>query len=495
MLGIIVVQIARVRELSAEIKGSERTERQGIDRTGKGLLVFMIVFLVLTIGSAVYYKNYILGYGPLQSASAHGGSIDSMIHQTLLVTGIAFILTHIALFYFAYRYRRTKHKRSTFISHDNRLEVVWTLIPAIVMTYLVVGGLDAWNEVMADVPEGSLAGEDYIEIEATGYQFAWDIRYPGPDGLLGTRDFRKISANNALGQDWGDTKNHDDFKPTEIVLPVGVPVRVRITSKDVLHDFYLPHFTVKMDAIPGMPTYFVFMPEVTTDSMRLALKEYPEYAALTDPEDPESGPRWQNFEYELACAELCGKGHYSMRKLVKIVSVEEYRDWLGEQKSYYMESVRNTDDDPFKGQPVNVELSAQKETLTNDMRNAMSAVDSAGRVVRLENVSYETGSAALAPVSQYELDNVVEILQQYPDVRVEIAGHTDNVGDPQANQALSQSRAEAVAAFLADKGIASDRLTGVNGYGDTRPAGDNATEDGRASNRRTEFIIAVSPES
>jgi len=205
---------------------------------------------------------------------------------------------------------------------------------------------------MADVVEG----EDYIEIEATGFQFGWEIRYPGPDGLLGTKDFRLITATNSLGQDWEDVKNLDDFKADEIVLPVGKKVRVRITSKDVLHNFYLPHFRVKMDAVPGMPTYFVFTPTKTTEEYRASLSSYKEYQFPSDPADPNGPQFWETFNYELACAELCGSGHYSMRRLVRIVTDEEYKDWLAKQNSFYLSSVRNTANDPWNGKSLPVDL-------------------------------------------------------------------------------------------------------------------------------------------
>jgi len=491
MLGIIVVQISRVRELSASMRGEEQASINSTNRNGYGLLVFMVVFLIGTVWSAIYYKDSMLGYGPWESSSAHGGKIDSAIAITLFFTGIVFVLTHIVLFWFAYRYRKTVSPTADFISHDNKLEVIWTLIPAVVMTGLVVSGLDAWNTIMADVPDGAVIGQDYIEIEATGYQFAWDLRYPGGDNLIGTKNFRKISGVNPLGQDWTDAKNHDDMLPSEIVLPVGVPVRVRITSKDVLHNFYLPHFRVKMDAVPGMPTFFVFKPTVTTDSMRSRLSTYPDYMVPSDPEDPTSDPRWKTFNYELACAELCGTGHSSMRRLVRIVEMDEYKAWLAEQPSYYLSTIRNTDDDPYKGQVVAAELALQKADLISAVTNAMSAKDSIDRVVRLKNVSYETGSANLTAVSSYELSNVVEILQQNPSIRVEIAGHTDNTGDPQANMALSEARAFSVSNFLTSKGISPSRFTAVKGYGQTREATSNDTEEGRAENRRTEFIVEL----
>ncbi|MCR9054976.1 MAG: cytochrome c oxidase subunit II [Phaeodactylibacter xiamenensis] len=359
LIGIIVVQIGKVTELAGKIRGEEEAQER-TNRTQAGYsMIFMIVFLLACTVSAIYYKDSMLWYGPNESASAHGSSIDYIFNITLFFTGIVFFITQILLFYFAYKYRARRGSKAEYISHNNRLEVIWTAIPAVVMTFLVVGGLDAWNDVMADVEEG----EDYIEIEATGYQFAWHLRYPGPDGKLGARDYKMISATNPLGQVWSDEKNLDDFHPSEIVLPVGKKVRVRITSRDVLHNFYLPHFRVKMDAVPGMPTYFVFTPTTTTEEYRAKLgalndrgePQYPEWHAPLDPEDPEGPTKFEDFNFELACAELCGKGHYAMRRAVRIVSEAEYKNWLSEQQSYYESTIKGTEDDPFASEAVEEE--------------------------------------------------------------------------------------------------------------------------------------------
>lgn len=359
LIGIIVVQIGKVTELAGKIRGEEEAQER-TNRTQAGYsMIFMIVFLLACTVSAIYYKDSMLWYGPNESASAHGGSIDYIFNITLFFTGIVFFITQILLFYFAYKYRARRGSKAEYISHNNRLEVIWTAIPAVVMTFLVVGGLDAWNDVMADVEEG----EDFIEIEATGYQFAWHLRYPGPDGKLGARDYKMISATNPLGQVWSDEKNLDDFHPSEIVLPVGKKVRVRITSRDVLHNFYLPHFRVKMDAVPGMPTYFVFTPTTTTEEYRAKLgalddrgePKYPEWHAPLDPEDPEGPTKFEDFNFELACAELCGKGHYAMRRAVRIVSEAEYNNWLSEQQSYYESTIKGTEDDPFASEAVEEE--------------------------------------------------------------------------------------------------------------------------------------------
>lgn len=345
---VVIIQIGRLSELAAKIRGEKEAEAESDKRNAYGMMVFLVLFLLFTIGSAFYYKNSILWFGPHVSASAHGSSLDKIFNVTLFFTGIVFIATQVLLFWYAYKYRKQEGKKALYISHNNKLEVIWTAIPAVVMTFLVVSGLDAWNDVMADVTPTEVAGEDYIEIEATGMQFAWLLRHPGADNLLGTRNYQLIDGTNPLGQDWTDEKNHDDIQPDKIVLPVGKKVRVRITSRDVLHNFDLPHFRIKMDAVPGMPTYFVFTPTVTTEQYRKNLGAldkngeplYPEWHTPSDPTDPESVPRWKAFNYELACAELCGNGHYSMRRIVEIVTEEEYERWLGEQKSYYETSIK-----------------------------------------------------------------------------------------------------------------------------------------------------------
>lgn len=338
LLIVVSVQIGRISELTASIRGEEAAEHDSNRFNGSFGMFFLVGFLVFCVGTAYYYKNYMLGYGPLHHASIHGDKIQTLFNWTLFFTGIVFFLTQIALFYYAYKYQAKKGRKVLFIPHDNRLEVIWTVIPAVVMCFLVVGGLWVWNDVMADVKEG----EDHLEIEATGYQFAWAIRYPGADNALGTKYFRNIVPGvNDLGIDLNDPKSMDDALVDEIVLPKGKKIRVRITSRDVLHNFYLPHFSVKMDAIPGLPTYFVFTPTMTTEEYRMELKKYPEYTIPADPAEPNGPKKWEVFNYELACAELCGRSHFSMRKIVKIVSPEEYQKWADSQKTYFEQNIKD----------------------------------------------------------------------------------------------------------------------------------------------------------
>ncbi len=482
LIAIIAIQIGKVTELASKIRGEEDMQEIVNRRNANYSLVFMVVFLVACVISAGYYKNYMMGYGPHESASEHGKSLDSLFNITLFFTGIVFFLTQIALFYYAFKYKGARGRKPLYLPHDNKLEIIWTAIPAVVMTFLVVGGLDAWNEVMADIGPD----EEHIEIEGTGYQFAWHLRYPGPDGKLGARNFKLISGANPLGQDWTDKKNLDDIHPSEVVLPVNKKVRVRITARDVLHNFYLPHFRVKMDAVPGMPTYFIFTPTKTTEEYRQELSNYAEYQ-VPDPNDPEK-MRWETFNYELACAELCGTGHYSMRRLVRIVSEEEYNAWLSQQQSYFLSSIRGTDDDPYKNELLDVEVKQRKMEFGDAIQKAIDATDAKEKVLRLNYVYFETGAAKLTELSRYELDNLVESLNKYPNMTIEVSGHTDNTGDAAQNMTLSSERAKAVKDYLVGKGIAAGRLQAV-GYGQNQPADTNDTEAGREKNRRTEFKI------
>ena len=484
LLAVILLQIGKVNELAGQIKGEEVSERQSNDKAGIFGMIFMIVFLIYCVWSAWDIKDRLLGYGPHEAASAHGGSLDHLFNVTLFFTGIVFILTHIALFWFTYKYRGREGRKALFFSHSTKLEIIWTAIPAVVMVYLVVQGLIVWNKVMADIGPD----EEYMEIEATGYQFAWDLRYPGADNKLGTTNFRKIEPGfNNLGQDWTDPKNIDDFLPTELVLPKGKKIRVRIMAKDVLHNFYLPHFRVKMDAIPGLPTYFVFTPETTTAEYRERLKDYPEYQELSDPDDPESPQRWEVFDYELACAELCGKGHYSMRRVVRVVEPEEYAEWEASQQSYYMSNIRNTDKDPFIGQLLPTEISNRTRELESEFEEALGS-EELGSLIRLKNVFFNTGSAELKDDSKYELNDIAGLLKKNPNVKIEVGGHTDSVGDPSSNQTLSESRAISVKNYLMNKGVAGSNMS-AKGYGQISPVDSNETPEGRQNNRRTELKI------
>ncbi len=227
----------------------------------------------------------------------------------MAVTGAVFLITHILLFWFGYRYQYNENKRAAYYPDNNKLEVIWTLVPALVLTVLVVTGWKAWSDITSPAPENAHS------IEILGYQFAWEIRYPGKDRQLGEFDYRLISPTNSRGVNFSDKNSLDDFGSQTVVIPKGEPVLFRIRARDVLHSVFVPHMRIKMDAVPGMPTRFWFVPNKTTAEMR---------AELGDDE----------FEFELACTELCGSGHFSMRRVITVLEPAEYQKWMAEQPTF-----------------------------------------------------------------------------------------------------------------------------------------------------------------
>jgi cytochrome c oxidase subunit 2 len=175
---------------------------------------------------------------------------------------------------------------------------------------LVGFGLYYWYEITGEAPE------DAQVIEVTGSQFKWEFRYPGDDKKLGTKYYRNINEakNNPLGQVWSDPDNNDDIVASqEVHLVVNKPVKFIIYSKDVIHDFGLSHFRLKMDAVPGMPTTMWFTPKFTTRYMK---DKYGE-----------------DFTYEISCDQMCGAGHFSMRGTVIVESEAEYNVFMKKQKA------------------------------------------------------------------------------------------------------------------------------------------------------------------
>ena len=247
------------------------------------------------------------------SASDHGENIDTMMWITLAIIGFVFIVTQVLLFWFAYRYQASEKRKVLYYPHNNKLELLWTAVPAIALTVLVAFGLYYWFKITGDAPKTAM------EVEITGHQFGWEYRYPGKDNVLGRQSYKLVdpSKNNPLGQDWNDAANHDDLHPSELHLIVNKPVKLIIRSQDVIHDVGLPHFRMKMDAVPGTPTTMWFTPKYTTAKMK----------EITGNE---------NFVYEIACDQMCGVGHYSMRGVIVVDTQEEYDTWLASQKPQFL---------------------------------------------------------------------------------------------------------------------------------------------------------------
>jgi len=331
----IVGKALRVYELTRESEG----KAEGINWNMINGVLFALFLVVGLYG--VYWEYTVHGEMILpEAASEHGKRIDQMFNITLIITTIVFIATHIVLFAFAYIYKSNGKRKAYYYPHNNALERIWTVIPALVLTVLVLMGFLTWRSIFYKIED---ANNKPISIEVTSSQFQWDVRYPGADGVVGTKNYKLITSINALGIDFNDKKSLDDQFVDEIVLPVNKPVRFILTSKDVLHSFYMPHFRVQLNTVPGMTSYFEFTPTYTTDEMK---------AKTNDP----------SFKYLLLCAKICGTNHYNMQKPVRVVSEAEYKDWVVKQGTYLTNDLRKVFKLPLLAEPATAAPAAADTT-------------------------------------------------------------------------------------------------------------------------------------
>lgn len=313
-IGIVLVlailyMIFRIGNLIGVAKGGPR---DGVDEDANNLNAWLfLAFLVFSLVGFYWYSFAHIHEFELPVASEHGVVTDNLFWLTMAIVVISFTIIFIGLFWFTFQYRYNKNRRAEFFADNHKLELVWTIIPAIVLAALIFGGLDAWSDITGP------ASKDAEVIEVIGQQFAWTVRYPGvKDQELGRQNYKLIdNTGNEFGLDLTDKNSFDDFKALELHLPVGKEVLLKIRAKDVLHSVFLPHFRVKMDAVPGIQTNFKFKPTLTTEQMR----------------EQTGNP---NFNYEMACTEICGQGHFSMRLLVVVQTPEEYEKWKTAQEPW-----------------------------------------------------------------------------------------------------------------------------------------------------------------
>lgn len=314
LIFLVIFQISKASEYVSILKGEEKSRKQNNKINGFLMILFLILGLIgVWWCNDLFYPKTLLPQG---SASAEGQSIDTMMWITIVITGVVFFITQILLFWFSFKYQESDKRKPLYFTHSNKLELIWTGVPAITLTVLVVFGLKYWFKFTADAPKSAQV------IEITGHQFGWEIRYPGRDGILGRKNYKLTdpAKSNSLGVDWADAASHDDIHVTTTMhVVVNRPVKLVINSEDVIHDVGLPQFRMKMDAVPGTPTTMWFTPVVTTKEMQKRTGN-------------------PDFVYEISCDQMCGKGHFTMRGVIVVETQKEFHEWMIKQRPEYLKA-------------------------------------------------------------------------------------------------------------------------------------------------------------
>ena len=370
VLGFMVaLRLSRVAELTAKLRGEreEHIPEHENRLSGRLMWAFGVAYFAFLIWIPVHYHHMVLP----PPASTQGVWIETMLHFNWIMLSIVFVGTNTALFWFAGKYYHRPGKKAYWYPHNNRLELLWTVVPAFVLVCVIIYGLVIWEKITAAPEPGTM------EVEVYAKQFDWTFRYPGKDGQLGATDFRLINGDNLLGvvtrttitkrlaelhdqmlqekadrdaqaeilpqdlkdekdehiahlgrmskgimdlrtlmeQDIADNGNNstylhggDDKITKEFHLPVDMPVELVIRSQDVIHSVYLPHMRAQMNAVPGMVTRMHLVPSITTDSMR----------TITGNPD---------FDYILMCNKVCGISHYNMQAPLTVESAGAFKVW------------------------------------------------------------------------------------------------------------------------------------------------------------------------
>jgi cytochrome c oxidase subunit II len=365
---VALAQLTRLQEVAGKLRGIKQEDiPERHNKMNAGLmLVFMFALFVSLIWQIVEYGNAFLTH----PASEHGESIDTLMNFNWMIILFVFFLVNSLLFIFAYKYSHSKDRKAFYYPHNNKLELLWTVVPTVVLAVIIIYGLTTWNKIMM-----TDADEDAIVIELYSKQFDWTARYAGNDNKLGLADYNMITATNPLGvitpeiikeqaaeldkqiktlekrieeegprtpdkvvAEWEarlgrlqrhrvrvldigtrdrnySTANDDILVRGEFVIPKGRQVVFRIRSRDVIHSAYMPHFRAQMNAVPGMTTTFKMTPTVTTKEMREKLGD-------------------ADFNYVLMCNKICGAAHYNMQMDIIVVEQDEYNAWLSEQATF-----------------------------------------------------------------------------------------------------------------------------------------------------------------
>ena len=363
---IALAQLIRVYELSSKLRKSGEHEINNKDNHINGLLMF--VFMILTFVGFFYLMLKYGWTGRGSAASTQGVETDWLLNLNFIIILIAYFITNFLLFYFSYKYVRKPGVKAYFYPHNNKLEMIWTIVPAIVLAVIIILGLKSWTKIT------SPAEADAIRIELFAKQYAWTARYAGLDNELGKYDYKLTTDNNELALITSNTidssiaimgkeilsltkllnnrdtilndsvivvrrntlsvkerlfrlvtqikENHDKkadaavwddiIQNDTLYLCKGENYEFNLRARDVLHSAYFPHFRIQMNAVPGMTTRMKLTPNMTTEQMR-AEKNNP------------------NFNFVLMCNKICGGAHYKMKMIVVVKDKASYKKWMAQK--------------------------------------------------------------------------------------------------------------------------------------------------------------------
>ena len=336
LLAVALWQLTKIFDLT-QVGANVNNTQVANDNDNKvnGYLMFgFLVFIYLTtIWCLVYYGKFpLIG----DSASAHGPELDHLMVITMVLIFIVQTITQALLHYFAFKYRGRKGQQALYFADSNKLEFIWSIIPAIVLAVLILYGLYAWTNIMFVSEKDD---KNAIVIELYAQQFKWTARYSGSDDVLGKANVRYIEGVNNLGVDLSDPNAQDDFISSELHIPKGTRIVFKMRSQDVLHSAYMPHFRAQMNCVPGMVTNFSFIPTVTTAEMRDNPNMIEKVANINNIRAKKSADLVAKgeaaldpytFDYLLLCNKICGASHYNMQMKIVVDTPEEYKIWLKE---------------------------------------------------------------------------------------------------------------------------------------------------------------------
>jgi cytochrome c oxidase subunit 2 len=264
-------------------------------------MILAIVLVLLVVGSVLFHFLSPWYFTPIAS---NWGTIDDTVSITFWVTGFVFVAVNLFMAYCVLRYRHRKGKRAHYEPESKKLEAWLVGLTAVGVAAMLAPGLLVWAKFV-EVPEGTAV------FEVVGKQWHWSFRFPGRDGVLGTVDARYVSDKNPFGMNPDDPNGQDDvlISSPELHLPIGKPVKALLRSVDVLHDYTVPQFRVKMDLVPGLVTYVWFIPT-------------------------------RVGKFDLLCEELCGIAHFTMRGKVIVEEEPAFQEWLSSYPTYAQSSAR-----------------------------------------------------------------------------------------------------------------------------------------------------------